>query len=79
MNRRIGREVSPLVSILMAVYNEEEFLEAALESISVQDYRLWELVIVDVIAWRRRRMVTTAPECRRLPMRACKIECRPLC
>ena len=37
----------PLVSILMAVRNEEKFLAAALNSIQRQTLQEWELIVVD--------------------------------
>ena len=40
-------ENQPLVSIIMPVYNCEEYLPTALESIIVQEYRNWELLIID--------------------------------
>jgi glycosyltransferase involved in cell wall biosynthesis len=37
----------PLVSAIMPVFNAEEFLEAALESIRAQDYEPYEIVVCD--------------------------------
>jgi len=38
---------APLVSVVMSVYNESEWLEEAIESIIKQTYSHWEFVIVD--------------------------------
>jgi glycosyltransferase involved in cell wall biosynthesis len=38
---------SPLVSVVMAAYNADEFIGAALESIYAQDYEPLEVVVVD--------------------------------
>lgn len=37
----------PLVSIIMPLYNGEQFLEAAVQSVLAQSYGNWELLIVD--------------------------------
>ena len=37
----------PLVSILMTVYNHEEYLEQSIRSIKKQTYKNWELVLID--------------------------------
>lgn len=37
----------PLVSVLMTVYNREEFLAAAIESVLASTYKNWELIITD--------------------------------
>lgn len=37
----------PLVSVLMCVHNEEDWVSDAIASICYQDYKNWELVIVD--------------------------------
>lgn len=39
--------MSPEVSVLLAVYNGERYLSAAIESVLAQDFDDWELVIVD--------------------------------
>src|SRR5207237_5321788 len=45
---RRGRSVSPpLVSAIMPVFNAEEFLAAALESLLAQDYEPYEIVVCD--------------------------------
>lgn len=36
-----------LVSIIMPVYNSEDFLEASIQSVLNQSYKNWELIIVD--------------------------------
>jgi glycosyltransferase involved in cell wall biosynthesis len=38
---------SPLVSVILCFYNEEKFLTEAVESVLSQDYRNWELFLVD--------------------------------
>ena len=37
----------PLVSVVMAVKNGERYLAQAVESVLAQDYRPWELIVVD--------------------------------
>ncbi|MBX3721877.1 MAG: glycosyltransferase [Turneriella sp.] len=37
----------PLVSVMMAAYNAEDFIKAAIESIFSQTYKNWELVILN--------------------------------
>jgi len=39
--------MSPLVSVIMPVYNGEKFLAEAIESVLVQTYQNWELIIVN--------------------------------
>lgn len=39
--------MTPLVSIIIPVYNSEEYLERCLESIMHQDFQQWECIIVD--------------------------------
>jgi len=41
------RELQPLVSVVMACYNHEDFVGAAVESIQAQTYSNWELICVD--------------------------------
>ena len=38
---------SPLVSVIMPAYNSNEFIVMAIESVIAQDYKNWELIIVD--------------------------------
>lgn len=38
---------NPLVSVVMPVFNAESHLEAALESVSSQTYKNWELILID--------------------------------
>ncbi len=38
---------TPLVSVLMPAYNHEQYVDAALDSVTAQGYRHWELVVVD--------------------------------
>jgi glycosyltransferase involved in cell wall biosynthesis len=40
-------EKEPLVSVIIAFLNEERFLEEAIKSVLEQDYKHWELLLVD--------------------------------
>lgn len=42
-----GGSGNPLVSVVLCFYNEQAFLEEAIESVLAQDYRRWELWLVD--------------------------------
>src|SRR5690349_3694887 len=42
---KIGDE--PLVSVVLCFYNERSFLEEAIQSVFAQDYKHWELLLVD--------------------------------
>lgn len=37
----------PLVSVILCFYNEERFISEAIDSVLVQDYNRWELILVD--------------------------------
>ena len=37
----------PVVSILMTIYNHENYLRASIKSIINQSYKKWELVAID--------------------------------
>ena len=37
----------PLVSLLLCVYNGEEYIRDTLDSIVAQTYQNWELVVID--------------------------------
>ncbi|OQS57845.1 glycosyl transferase family A, partial [Actinobacillus suis] len=37
----------PLISIIMPVYNAEEYIEEAIKSVLNQTYSNWELILVD--------------------------------
>src|SRR4051794_38935309 len=39
--------ISPTVSVIMAVYNAEEFLDAAVQSIQCQTFSDFEFIIID--------------------------------
>ncbi len=43
----INKIEQPLISILMAVYNAEEFLSEAIESVIEQTYMQWELICIN--------------------------------
>ena len=43
----ISDNESPLVSVLMPVYNREKFVDEAIESVLAQDFNSFELVLVD--------------------------------
>ncbi len=38
---------TPLVSVLMTVYNREQYVAEAIESVIASNYKVWELIIVD--------------------------------
>ena len=38
---------NPLVSVIMPAYNSNEFISQAIESVIAQQYKNWELIIVD--------------------------------
>ena len=38
---------TPLVSVIMPAYNSNEFIALAIESVIAQEYKNWELIIVD--------------------------------
>jgi glycosyltransferase involved in cell wall biosynthesis len=42
-----GTDENPLVSVVMAAYNAEEFIRPALESLSAQDWDPFEIIVVD--------------------------------
>ncbi|MGI9544217.1 MAG: glycosyltransferase family 2 protein [Cyclobacteriaceae bacterium] len=37
----------PLVSVIMAAYNAEDFISSAIESVLLQTYQKWELLVID--------------------------------
>ncbi|WP_266363604.1 glycosyltransferase family 2 protein [Tellurirhabdus rosea] len=39
--------LQPLISVIIGFYNEEKFLNEAIESVLAQDYANWEIVLVD--------------------------------
>lgn len=41
------RESTPLVSVLLCAYNEERTIGAAIQSILLQTYQKWELILID--------------------------------
>ena len=42
-----GPEASPMVSIVVGVYNKERFVGECLRSVLAQSYSDWELIVVD--------------------------------
>ena len=38
---------NPLISVLMAAYNAEEFIQKSIDSVKKQIYKNWELIIID--------------------------------
>lgn len=47
MGKQKKNDATPLISVIMSVYNEEMFLREAVESIQNQTLQDWELIIVD--------------------------------
>lgn len=47
MGKQQKNDTTPLISVIMSVYNEEMFLREAVESIQHQTMQDWELIIVD--------------------------------
>jgi len=43
----MGRNNKPLVSIIMPMYNSEAYIEDAIKSVISQNYKNWELIVVD--------------------------------
>jgi glycosyltransferase involved in cell wall biosynthesis len=43
----MDKKKTPLVSIIMPAYNQERFIDKAIESVFSQSYSNWELIIVD--------------------------------
>lgn len=39
--------ITPVISIIMPVYNAEKYIAQAIQSVIIQSYRAWELIIVD--------------------------------
>jgi glycosyltransferase involved in cell wall biosynthesis len=46
-NQPFEQDLDPLVSIIISFYNQERFLQEAIESVLAQTYRNWELLLVD--------------------------------
>ena len=38
---------TPLISIVMVNYNQEDYLKESIDSVIAQTYQNWELIIVD--------------------------------
>lgn len=47
MDRKFSLSVEPLVSIIMSVYNSEDYLKEAIDSILGQTYANLEFIIID--------------------------------
>lgn len=47
MDTNIGQQNTPLVSVIMAAYNAERYIDEAIRSIINQKYTNWELIIID--------------------------------
>ena len=47
MDRKFSLSVEPLVSIIMSVYNSEDYLKKAIDSILGQTYANLEFIIID--------------------------------
>jgi glycosyltransferase involved in cell wall biosynthesis len=47
MDEQAKQSMKPLVSVVMSVYNGEQFLQRAIESILSQTYSNWEFIIID--------------------------------
>ena len=45
----MGTNVSPLISVLLPVYNAENYIEESVQSIINQSYLNWELLIYNDI------------------------------
>ena len=41
------QKITPLISLIMPVYNHEKFVERAILSIIHQTYSNWELIVID--------------------------------
>ena len=39
--------MSELVSIITPMYNSEKFIESAINSVAIQTYHNWEMIIID--------------------------------
>lgn len=46
-NQSLKKVSNPLVSIIMPAYNAAKYIEEAIASVQMQDYLLWELIIID--------------------------------
>jgi glycosyltransferase involved in cell wall biosynthesis len=47
MMKRMNREITPLVSVIIPAYNCERFIAEAVESVRQQDYEPIEIIIID--------------------------------
>jgi glycosyltransferase involved in cell wall biosynthesis len=43
----MNKKLSPLVSVITAVYNQENFLKETIECVINQTFRDWEYILVD--------------------------------
>ncbi|ENJ9652623.1 glycosyltransferase [Clostridium botulinum] len=42
-----SKKLEPLISIIMPVYNCQEYIEEAINSVITQTYKSWELIVID--------------------------------
>ncbi|AUM96479.1 TPA: glycosyltransferase [Clostridium botulinum] len=42
-----SKKLEPLISIIMPVYNCQEYIEKAINSVIAQTYKSWELIVID--------------------------------
>lgn len=60
MNKTTGTNQTPLISIVVPVYNTEKFVGATIESVQAQTYSNWELVLVNDCSTDRSVEICTA-------------------
>lgn len=47
MTKQSENSINPLISIIMAVYNRDDYIRRAVDSVLNQSYDNWELISVD--------------------------------